>query len=409
MKSTRRYSSLLVCLSLATSHWPLATARAADWPQFRGPGSLGTSEEKNLPVKWSAKEGLRWVADLPGRGLSSPVVAGNRVFVTATTGYQQSRLHVLCFDLASGKKLWERQFWSTGSTTCHPKTSMAAPTPVTDGKNVYALFATCDLVCLDMDGNLVWLRSLAGDYPTVTNQVGMAASPTIWKDTLLVLLENAGESFAAGIDTATGKNKWKVERKRQINWTTPIVIQNGNDAEVLFLNGSELAAYDPATGKKRWSYDGGGSTTPSAVPGKGMVLVPGSELVALKPPAGKGEPEVLWSSTPLRPATASPVYHDGRVYTVTGAGVLNCGDAASGKVLWQQRLKGPFSASPVVADGKLYAVNEAGICHVVQLGDKPEVLAANDVGDTILATPAISGGAILLRSDGKLWCVGEKK
>src|SRR5262249_3499773 len=124
-------------------------ARAADWLQFRGPGGGGVSEEKDLPIRWTKSDNVRWKAALPGRGLSSPVIAGGRVYLTACSGYLQRRLHVLCFEAATGKKLWERQFWATGNSTCHPKTNMAAPTPVTDGERVYALFGTCDLACLD--------------------------------------------------------------------------------------------------------------------------------------------------------------------------------------------------------------------------------------------------------------------
>src|SRR5687767_8539407 len=126
---------------------------AAEAPQFRGPGGSGVSQEKNLPVEWSEQNNIRWKADLPGRGLSNPVIADGRVYVTACSGFEQKRLHVLCFDLKTGKQLWDRQFWATGSTLCNGMTNMAAPTPVTDGNRVYALFATADLVCLDREGD----------------------------------------------------------------------------------------------------------------------------------------------------------------------------------------------------------------------------------------------------------------
>src|SRR5262249_45411184 len=145
---------------------------AGDWTQFRGPGGAGVSDETGIPTTWSEKENIRWKADLPGRGLSNPVIAGGRVYVTACSGHEQQRLHVLCLDVRNGKKLWERQVWATGNTGCHEKTNMAAPTPATDGERVYALFATADLACFDKNGNLLWYRSLVGDYPTLTNQVG---------------------------------------------------------------------------------------------------------------------------------------------------------------------------------------------------------------------------------------------
>src|SRR5438128_260440 len=185
-------------LAIVATFLICAHIHAADAPQFRG--ELGISTEKGLPIKWNADAGLRWTAELPGKGLSNPVIAGGRVYVTATSAYQQKREVVLCFDVKTGKKLWERQVWGTGTTLCHPKTNMAAPTPITDGERVYALFATGDFVCYDKDGDLVWYRSLVGDYPTIGNNVGMAASPTMHGDTLLICLENVGESFAVGID-----------------------------------------------------------------------------------------------------------------------------------------------------------------------------------------------------------------
>lgn len=396
---------------------------AGDWTQFRGPGGAGVSEEKGLPVEWTVQrdpktgtvaetKNIRWIADLPGRGLASPIVTGNRVIVTAASGFQQTRLHVLCFDVADGKKLWERQFWATHNTGCHPKTNMAAPTPTTDGQHIHVLFATCDLVCLDLDGNLAWLRSLGRDYPTVTNQVGMASSPVLAGKTLVVQLENAGESFVVGIDKQSGKNRWKIARGRNLNWVTPLLLTTDKRADVLLQSSEGLLAVDPDTGAKRWQYDNKFSTIPSAIAANGTVFVPGEEgLTALKPSANDSQPEMLWTANRLRCATASPVYYQNRLYVLTGAGVLACGDpAANGKILWQERLKGPFSATPVIADGKLYATNEAGDTFVVQLGDKPSVAATpNSLGETILGSPALSGGAIFLRSDKHLICVGRKK
>lgn len=397
-------------ISILTMILLAAPAVAGDWTQFRGTGGTASASDTGLPIRWTDKDNLRWKVDLPGRGLSNPVIAEGKVYVTACTGFQHSRLHVLCYDEATGRKLWERQLWSTGNTTCHPKTSMAAPTPATDGKRVYALFATCDLVCYDADGNLVWYRSLTRDYPTVTNQVGMAASPVLCNDMLILCLENAGESFAAGIDKLTGQNRWKIERNRLINWVTPLVFRNGDRDEVLFQSPNEITSYDPATGKKLWSFEGKGlSTTPSPVPAGGMILVTGGELIALKPGLGKTEPEVLWRQNRLRSATASPLFYRNRIYTLNSAGVLNCADSASGNVLWQERLKGPFSASPVAADGKIYAVNEAGVTFVVQLGEQPTVLGSNAINETVLATPAIANGAIYLRSDQHLYCISEKQ
>lgn len=384
-----------------------SAVRAEDSPQFRGRGGLGVSGEKGLPTTWSEKDNIRWKADLPGRGLSCPIVVGERVFATACTTVHQNRLHVLCFDAKTGAKKWERQFWATGGTQCHPKSNMAAPTPVSDGKRVLALFATADLVCLDLDGNLEWARSLVGDYPTIGNNVGMAASPALADDTLIVHMENVGESFATGIDVKTGQNRWRSARPRIINWATPLVVRTGDSAVVLLQSPSELAAHDAATGRKLWSFtQTRPATMPSSTAGDGMLFVPGDKLVGLKLRGDKA-PEVLWTSTKLPSGYSTPTYDRGRIYTVSNRGVVNCAEAATGKVLWTHRIDANIAASPLLADGKLYVVAEDGVTTVLELGDEAKVLAANPLGETLLACPVASGGAIFLRSDKHLWCVGK--
>jgi len=329
------------------------------------------------------------------------------VYVTASSGYRDRRLHVLCFDEATGKKLWERQLASTGNTLCHPRTCMAGPTPVTDGQQVYALFATGDLAALDRDGNVLWYRALARDYPDIPNQVGMAASPVLCGDTLLLPLENAGDSFAAGLDRQTGQNRWRTARARDINWVTPLVIRLNGRQEALFQTGRDLTAYDPQTGQVLWAFTAGEtSNVPSPTAGKGLVFASGRQLLALRPGVeGKG-PEVVWRSTRIPSGYASPLYYRGRVYGVTSVGV-SCVSADDGRLVWQQRARGPFSASPIVADGKLYVVNEEGTTTVIGLGERPKVLATNRLDETILATPAVAGGALYLRSDQHLWCIGR--
>ena len=391
---------------------------AGDWPQFRGPDGSAVAAEDALPLKWGPTENIRWTAELPGRGLSNPVLAGGRLFLTACSGYRERRLHVLCFDPATGKKLWERQFAATGNTMCHPKTNMAAATPATDGRAVYALFATGDLAALDRAGNLLWYRSLVSDYPNITNQVGMAASPVLAGDTLLLPLENAGDSFAFGLDRKTGKNRWKVKRSRDINWVTPLVLRGGGKPAALFQSQTEATAYDVATGKVRWRYRGTSlGTIVSPAQGEGLVFVPGGGgVLALRP--GRGQAEVVWKTNRLRAGYASPVYHKGRLYGLGGYDLTaECVNAADGEPVWRQRIKGPFSASPVIGAGRLYLVNEVGEATVFALGDTPKVLARNklyakppsDEGERILATPALAGGCVYLRSDRRLFCIGANK
>jgi outer membrane protein assembly factor BamB len=398
----KRFFISAMLLLLSSSLW------AGDWPQFRGPGGAAVSEEKGLPVKWSDTENVRWKAELPGGGVSGPVIAGGRVYVTAASAFRQRRLHVLSFDAATGKKLWERQLAATGSTICNPTTSMAAPTPVTDGKAVYALFATGDLAAFGRDGDLLWYRALVRDYPDVTNQVGMAASPVLAGDTLLLPLENAGDSFALGVDVKTGRNRWKAPRRRDINWVTPLVTRFHGRTAALFQTAGDITAYDASNGETLWTYKSGKlGNIPSPAIADDLVIVPGNPSVALRVPED-GKPQVVWKSRKLAAAYASPVAHRGRIYATTQIGVI-CLDAASGQEIWRERLGSGFWASPIVADGKLYVAKEKGDTSVLQLGDKPKILANNALKERLLATPAISNGAIYLRTEKHLYCIAAKE
>jgi outer membrane protein assembly factor BamB len=376
-----------------------------DWPQFRGPGARGVSRETGLPVEWGKDRGLRWKVALSGRGLSSPVVAGDRLYLTACDGPEQERLRVLCLDPKTGRTLWQRQFRATGSTQCNGKTCMAAPTPAADAGRVFALFATGDLAALDRDGNLLWYRSLCGDYPTIGNNVGMAASPILHDEMLFLAMENVGDSFVAAIDARTGGNRWKISRSQKINWTTPLVVERDGRAQVLFQSADELTAHDPESGAALWRVEAKLSTIPSPTEADGIVFAPGGPSLALRPSAK--EVTKLWDSGALGSATASPTFYQGRLYTVNSAGVVTCADPKDGAVIWKTRTAGPHSASPVFAENKLYLVNEKGLTTVILLGDEPKTLAENALDDVLIATPAISGGAIYLRSDRWLYSIGK--
>ena len=380
----------------------------ADWPQFRGPLGNGVATGASVPTKFDTRS-ILWAADLPGRGLSSPIIIGDRVFVTCSSGPKQERLHVICFSATDGRQLWERQFWATGRTMCHDKTCVAAPTPASDGERIFAIFSSNDLVCLDLDGNLLWLRGLTLDYPNASNSLGMSSSLTVADGVLIAMLENDSESFTAGLDAKTGVNRWKLDRPKMANWTSPTLIKSaGGPTQVLLQSGKGVTAVEPATGKIVWSYTDGASTIPSGTVSDGVLYLPSQGLTALQPSPDGNSPKQLWRSGQLRPATSSPMVLNGRVFTLNDAGVLSCGDLADGKRLWQLRLKGPFSATPVAAGTFLYCVNEKGVLQVVNVA-APEgaVTSEVDLGKTVLGTPAISHGAVYVRSDGKLWKLGK--
>ncbi len=377
---------------------------AADWLQFRGPGSSGVSDESQSPLSLG-KESLAWKADLPGRGVSSPIIISGRVVVTASSGFRQDRLHVLSFDLAGGEKLWERQFWATGRTMCHPKTCMAAPTPASDGKRIFALYSTNDLICLDLEGNLVWLRGLTLDYPNASNSVGMASSLLVAGDVVVAQVENDCHSFAAGLDLITGENRWKIERPRKPNWSSPVILQGRTREEDVLVLQSWLktSGHEPATGRELWNYPENCTPIPSSVPHDGVLYLPSKGLTALQPVPGNNTPNVLWQSPRLGPGTASPLVYQDKLFTVSSAGVLSCADRTSGEIIWRLRLQGPISSSPVAAAGHIYLVNEKGLIQVVQIGEEGKITGTADLGETILSTPAISGGALFIRSDRYLY------
>ena len=176
---------------------------AGDWKRFRGDNGNSLATTAKLPLKWDDSNNIAWKTELPGRGPSSPIVVNDRVFITSSSGVRQDRLHVLCFDAKSGDKLWERQMWANGRTMTHNASANAAPTPASDGTNIYAFYSSNDLICYDLDGNLKWYRGLGHDFPKAGNDIGMASSPVVASDTVVVQVENQGDSFVSAINSKT--------------------------------------------------------------------------------------------------------------------------------------------------------------------------------------------------------------
>ena len=377
----------------------------ADWRQFRGNDSNSVSSETSLPTSLSG-ETIAWKVDLPGRGVSSPIIVGDKLFVTASSGYSEDRLHTLCFDSKTGKQIWERQFWATGRTMCHKKMSVATPTPASDGERVFSFYSSNDLTCLDLHGNLLWYRGLGSDYPNASNSLGMSSSPIVVGDTVIVQVESDAEAFAAGLDVKTGDEKWKIDRPRKANWTSPAVLRGDTDL-VLLQSSAGLSAVDPNTGDEVWNFDKGASTIPSSTPVGDTVYVPSNGLTVLKPTASGVE--VAWNVERLRPSTASAVVYNGDIFMVDRAGVVKCADQKNGKIKWQLRLKGAsFSATPIAGAGMLFFFNEDGKAFIVKPGDaKGAILSEMELGETILATPSIANKAVFVRSDQHLWKISE--
>ncbi len=383
----------------------------ADWPQFRGPDSGSLAVDTRLPVTWDIQGdvNIAWRIDLPGRGPSCPIVVGNKVLLTATSGFRHRRLHVMCFDTNSGDRLWQRQLWATGRTATHDSITGAAPTPASDGKYVYAFYSSNDLVCLNLEGNLRWYRGLTHDYPKAGNDIGMASSPVVVDGVVVVQVENKSDSFAAGIDAATGETRWRLARTADSNWASPIVVPgaSGRKTSVVLQSGDKLSAHDPQTGEELWRFDESCATIASSVFADNVLFAPMNGLTALRFSDESNAADIAWDSKRMRPGSASPLVADGRVYVVSNA-TVRCGDAETGELIWAVRLKGRHWATPVLAGGHLYCINEDGDVRVVALGDdEGKIVGESRFGEKIHASPAVASGAMYVRSDKHLWKIAE--
>ncbi len=392
----------------------------ADWLQFRGNDSTGVSTETSAPISWGQtgvdgrSENIAWRADLPGRGVSSPIVVSGKVIVTASSGYKQDRLHVLAFDATTGELAWHRQFWATGRTLCHPTMAVAAPTPASDRQRIFAFFSSNDMACLDLEGNLLWFRGLAFDYPTAGNDVGMAASLLVAAETVVAQVENLGDSFATGLDLQTGESRWRIARGKAMNWSSPALWRGKTPADdvVLLQSPKELSAHHPRTGEQVWVLPFATSNIATVVAEGNAIYLPSGGLTALSRQPGNQPPKVLWQDVKLAPTNASPVVDGGRVYTLSSASVLTCGDTLTGNVVWRLRLTGPFWATPAIAAGHAYCVNDKGVAQVVRLGagdggDSGELVSEYDFGEPLLGSPAVADGAVYFRRDAHLWKVAK--
>jgi outer membrane protein assembly factor BamB len=404
---------------------PLAAADG-DWPQWRGPAGDGMARG-DAPLTWNDTT-VAWKAAIPGFGLSSPVVWGDRIFLTTAVptgkqldpdvkGMAEHRFLVLAYDRRTGKPLWERVATvASPHQAHHPQYgSYASNSPLTDGKHVIAFFGSRGLYVYTLDGDLVWKKDFSP--LRMYQSFGEGAWTALDGDTLFVVLDNEGESFLLALDKNTGRELWRTSRQGNTNWSGPYVTTEGGRKQVIVSASREVVSYDPATGKPIWSARGlGQNTIPAPVAADGIVFVMSGfrnpNLMAIK--LGRegdltNTDAVLWQNQRGNSYTASPVLYDGKLYVLTDSGMLSAFDAKTGTPFYQQvRLPKPynFKASPVGARGKLYLASEEGDVIVVKMGETFVVLATNRMADeTFVATPAILDGEIYLRGHNTLYCV----
>jgi len=420
---------MLLPLLLACS-FPASIPGDDDWTGWRGPHGDGTSAG-SPPVEWSAEKNVRWRAELPGVGLSSPIVSGTHVFVTTAvpTGKKKTGVvgvHfpepfdveeqdciVLAFDRASGKELWKKQVSrAMPHEPTHPTNSYATPTPATDGTRVYCSFGSLGLYALTLAGDVAWKVDL-GD---LTNHGhGEGSSPLLHDGTLYVLWAHWGDSFLAALDAATGKERWRTPVPAGNNCSTPLVVRVG-DEEQIVVAGKPTSAFDPASGKVLWTFGepspSGNTSMASPVALGELVLVPSvdrQDLRALIAVPGGETAEELWS-TRCSDNIPSPLAWDQRFYFLKGdSGQLSVMDSATGELEFgPERLQvSEIWASPVIAGGRLYVVGRDGTIEVLALTPEVKSLAVNKLEDEFEASPAVAGNELFLRGRSHLFCVAD--
>ena len=391
-----------------------ATLAADDWPAFRGPTGQGHSAERGLPLEWSESKNIVWKAPITGRGWSSPVVAGGRVWVTTATRERGASLRLLGFDVVSGREVVNVEVFRIGNADLlNIKNSHASPTPIVDGDRVYVHFGAEGTAALTTSGEILWKTRFR-----YQSQHGMGGSPALFGDLLIINCDGSDDAFVVALDTRTGKARWRTGRRQPADqaYTTPLVIRIGDRDAVVSVGAFRAAAYDAQTGKEIWrvSYGDGFSNVPSPVFAHGLVVTATGfqqpSLIAVRPD-GQGDvtkTHVAWTLERAAPLTPSPLVVGDELYVVNDVGIATCLDARTGTPRWVQRLGGNYSASPVAADGRIYFLSEEGVATVIEPGTVFRRLATNTLDGDTLASMAVSGGSIFIRSASHLYRIGER-
>lgn len=389
--------------------------RAEDWPEFRGPTGQGHSAERGLPLEWSESRNVIWKTPAPGLGWSSPVVAGGRVWLTsAVRERNDASLRALAYDTETGAEAVNVEvFRIRNASLLNPKNSHASPTPIVAGDRVYVHFGAEGTAALTTAGEVVWKARV----PFV-NQHGGGGSPVLYDDLLIFNCDGWDAAFVIALDVRTGKVRWKTNRRYPADqaYTTPLVIRVGDRDQVVSVGAYRAAAYDPRSGKEIWrvSYRDGFSNVPRPVYGHGLVYIATGfqqpSLIAVRADGtGDVTRQIAWTQQRAAPFTPSPLLVGDELYTVSDIGVAAALDAKTGVPRWQQRLGGNYSASPVFADGRIYFLSEEGQTTVIAPGTEFRVLARNQLDGTTLASMAVSGGSMFIRSDRYLYRIGTPK
>ena len=446
----KRLLSISACLFLIVA--VVTVVRAQNWPQFRGPGASGVVEGRTAAVNWDASKSVntRWKTAIPGLAHSSPVVWGNKIFIsTAVTSAAKDETRfglfgdvapvkddpkhtwkIYALDKLTGKVLWERTA-SEGipKVKRHPKSTHADSTPVTDGKYLVVLFGSEGLYAYDLNGKLLWKQDIgvldSGWFYDADYQWEHGSSPIIYRDLVIVQADVQKDSFIAAYSLKTGKLVWKTPREEISSWGTPTIYEGKTRAELITNGSKAIRGYDPATGKELWRLTPNSEVTaPTPFVAHDLIFVtsgyaPIQPIYAIRP-GGNGDISlkddkesntfIAWSKKRGGPYMPTPIVYGDLLYTCSNQGVLTAYNVDTGERVYQERLAGKggaFTSSPVASDGKLYLSSEDGEVFVVKAGPKHELLATNTVGEVMMATPAISDGLLIVRGINHVFAFGE--
>jgi outer membrane protein assembly factor BamB len=432
---------------------PKVAADPRSWPSFRGPSASGIAEGMHLPDRWDGTTGenILWRTPIPGLAHSSPIVWGDRIFVTtavsslpsasfkpglygdgdASADRSTQRWTIIAIDKKTGKTVWERvAYEGEPLNKRHMKSTYASATPATDGRIVVAWFGSQGVYAYDVNGNFRWKMDLGrvnmGAYDIPSYEWGPASSPIIWGDLVFIQCDTQSDSFVMALRKDTGEVAWKTPRQEYPSWGTPTVAALGGDVQLVTNASKFIRSYDPLTGRELWRLGGSSLiTAPTPIFADGLIVVvsgrnPERPIFVIKPdargdltlPEGKTSSDaIVWSRTRRGSYMPTPIVYHGILYVLGNDGVFDAYELQAGADIYRQRLTtigDGYSASPVASDGKIYLSNEDGDMTVVQAGREFKALATNSMGDLLMATPALSDGVMYVRTAKSLFAIGRK-
>ncbi|MBI4624842.1 MAG: PQQ-binding-like beta-propeller repeat protein [Verrucomicrobia bacterium] len=409
----------LVALGPQPVGFAAETSRATDWPAWRGPAADGVADGRNLPIRWTQTKNVLWSVKLPGWGTSSPVVHGNRIFVTSEVEADGSKsLLTLCFDRQSGRELWRHDFGFGVNQRTHAKSNLAANTPAVTDDALYVGFGNADLARYTHAGRLIWVSRYIPKFGNPKMAWGYNVSPLVLNDAVLLPWDHhTGPCFLVGLDKQTGEIAWQKDRPIGTAHATPLRVKHHGQEDILVLGKNRLTAFDAVTHQELWQYGEGsgpfnGEIISSPVYGDGMVFLPlwrQSAIHAIRLRGNGQPPEPVWVNEKPGPVEPSLLYYRGMLYALKDNGVLVCFDGQTGHEQYREPLGGECNSSPIASDGHIFASNILGTTFVIKAGPKFELLATNELAERITASPAISGDALIYRTDSHLYCIGHAR